>query len=82
MKVKQQTWRGPQILELAEALAPCVDRADPMAQVKAMNDANAKAIGCIAARMVELKLWTLRDACNACGQYGISFAPNEGMPGG
>lgn len=57
-------------MRLAEALAPHSEDHghDPISRAL---DAQAKAIGAIAARMVELRQWTLAEASAACGQSGI-----------
>ena len=69
MKVKLQR----QTMELAEALAPIGgwrDNHDDALICRRLNE-QAKAIGAIAARLVELRQWTIHDAAIACGQSGI-----------
>lgn len=71
MDVLVTGWHGTKKMKLADALTPQVNRAIPAEQAKALGEANAKAIGCIAATMVEKGIWTLADAMAACGQFGI-----------
>lgn len=73
MLVTVRTWRGDQEIELSEALTPKVsnDRGGVAEQAQDQADANARAIGLLAALLVERRLISVEEAASACGAYSI-----------
>lgn len=71
MRVTLSNWRGEREMELEDALTPesSSDRGGVAERAQDQADANAKAIGRLAALLVDRRLISLDEACTACGIY-------------
>lgn len=71
MIVKMKTWRGESEIDLSQALQPSAssDRGGVAEQAQDQADENSKAIGRLAALLVDRRLITIDEAAAACGIY-------------
>lgn len=73
MRVIYKTWRGSREMDLEDALAPVAGDTYGLGSVEqaaALAEANARAIGKLAALLVERRLISLDEAAEACGFAG------------
>ena len=80
MKVRVRNHRGFQLIDLDEYLTPSTggyDSGGAVEQARQLAEQNAKAIGFILARMVDMRQITFKEAESAAGQYNGEAVVNE-----